>query len=576
MSELVKTRRWVRARHIGALVLLVGLFVTPTFAQISLHPDEPLARERGSAQSWPSIGAGAPSGPPSTTPTPTVSTPGFITWERWWHLRLYGVLGRHAPSAAPLGDVTRERIVAVLAEALEGGGDLERSAAAVALARSGASGGFADLVFALERAAPEVQQSIVLALGMTGRERARALLDSLARDSRGGRRALGDRSAPVPLAVRAAAVLGLGHLAPRRDFSTLRDIVVDAEASDDLRLAAAVAMGLRPPTTPGARKIKGATECERFSDALHAVLDDERVDERCRAALLISLARVAPDPQRTGEIARRWLGRSRVRLARAAASALGYIPSSRDTEILWRRVEDPADAVTAAMALMTLARHADAETFVRMVRSDELPRGVRPYAAFALLEASTEDGDRRRQSRAALKRWLAEDDGPGRGAAYVVLGLLGSLPEGRPFEAAVDRGASGRIRGAAALGMGLLGRDVESDLSTGTPFEQHDGVLAMALTRGDGEALVEALTASRDDYVSGGCARALALCGDPDVPEALLGLLETEENERTRAFAVGALGLLLDGRREFGLERLRDLVPLPTSSPALARILAHL
>ena len=530
-----------------------------------------------------------------------------LRWQRWWHQRLYRVLAERCWAAKPRVQAAIEpllyrEVVAALRRKLEHGSDQERAAAAVALARTGHRGSASDLIFALERVPASVKPSVVLAFGVSGVDECRTTLAALVKDSRFGRGAVGARRSSVPLDVRCVAALALGMLMPKQDDLTLHEILIKPTRHPrDLHLAACIAVGLqgdrrihRQVATHGdlpGKPIAAWSLCQVAESAYLKLLRQTDLDSSCRGHLLGSMARMLPQCEEAATIAEAWLTSDDVVLSRNAAIALGSLDSTdlkQRLATLWQRVRDRSDAASAGLALLSIGRIVDAEGLNDLLAVDNLNPALEPYLAFAITEAATRLKGVRKAAIIKLRVLVAESskgDGLDLGAFCLALGLLDDQEASATFEEIAGGHAVDTVRSAATLSLGLLGKT--SALATfwvgrakrEEGYLVHDGALSLALGAGV-EALPElmmALARRQDGFTLGGIARALGLLNEAAAVPMLLKLAGTKEGTReTKAFAIGALGLLLDREPGATLERLRDLVPLPPDSQVLRDALDHL
>lgn len=609
----------VKTRRSGlSVLLLAGLLVLPLAsdleAQISRYPDPARDAELSSILSG--LGAGSalrPDAPSGVSVEAGVveagrenaltAELGYLRWERWWHESLYEMLRNdRRPTTAAADGLVRHDALEVLRSALRSGHDEERRAAALALARSSPEGVVGDLVFALSDSNEEVRTSIVLALGLCGAEEARSYLDALVRDNRFGRSTLGSRRQPIPRDLRCVAALALGLLPPRETCTAIHDILAEpAEHHPDLYLAAALGLGLQGAAMPAADDREGrfgmlsdgVNPCAARLKRYLELLGDETVDARARGALLGALMAAAPREFGVLDKALEFLASDKVVLSRSAAVALQRVdPEHRERALegLWSRVADRSDATAAGLALVTIGRIADDEAFRKLVETVNLNPALQPYQAFAMAEASRQRPLRRAAALLRLRSMLDRalvDDQSGLGAIMLALGLLHDDGSVERLEAIASGHDAEGLKAAATLSLSLAGGKVPmmDDLAgklivmdRDAGFLVHNGALALALSRGADsiEGLASILENRRDEYSLGGIARAIGLVGDPKAIPLLIEIAENpKEDASARAFALGAIGLLLE-RRDFPMSRLREIAPLPIASRVLRETLSHL
>jgi hypothetical protein len=511
-------------------------------------------------------------------------------WQRWWSERAFGVLAEYMKPEAATDQAAwtaGPEVLEALRQALAEGTGAERCAAALALARSGGSGALADLVLALADAPADVQPALVLALGVLGSPDARPYLAGLARDTRFGRGTLGRSGTPVPVELRAAAVLGLGFLPVRARQDDIRELVLKGGQGlpVEVHWAACRALGLRiapaetaalvePPTGAFGPALTDAAFVEHELDAYLAVIDKKKIDPRARGALIASLGRLAPTDSRVrGAIVRALGADERPSIHGALEALTDQMPIAGDdlTAALWRGVKNPAFGELAGWALLALGRSDSEADFARLCEQIQGPRSLVPFAAFALVEAAKREGERRMLATAALRRWLDAPvaGGDEAGAVCLALGLLEDASAAASLTARADFGATEAERAAAVVSLGLLRRTDPDDLSRvlrrlapSDRYAQNAAAWACALTANDrtSSELCLALSRARDRFSLEGIAGALGLVRDPASISTLVRLVgDPKTSADVRPFALRALGLLFAGPLAQPVELVGDL-----------------
>ncbi len=611
-NAIQSSRRPLPLPAFGLIGCLSLILATASVAQISRYPEP---GNSGLAEILSGVGAGSTGR--SNSPSGVSVEPGrseavgdsalraelgYLRWERWWNESLYDVLRADRKALEPVDGLVLLDAMDLLRQALVTGTVEERRAAALALSRTGSESVVGDLVFALTDAPEEVRSSLILALGMSGSEEARSYLDAFVRDSRFGRGVLGSRRQPVPQDLRCVAAVALGLLPAREACTAIHDILIDPAAHHpDLYLSAALGLGLQGAGTPKTGRLRqgrfgpvaaAVNPCARNLGRYLELLDDAAVDSRARGALLDAMVAAAPREFGVLDKALDFLASEDVVLARSAAFALQRIGDqgrARALAGLWSRVADRSDATAAGLALISIGRLADEEAFRKLVESRNLNPGLQPYQAVALAEASRNRPLRRAAALLCMRSMLdraIESDQSSLGAIMLALGLLhddGSLER---FEKIAKSHDAEGLRAAATLSLGLVGggsargelADDLVGLEGEAGFLVHHGALALALS--DGRASIDRLASilerRRDPYSLGGIARAIGLVGDPQaIPRLIKIAAGDDESPEARAFAIGAIGLLLE-RRDFPMSRLRAIAPLPLASPILRETLSHL
>ncbi len=532
--------------------------------------------------------------------------PRFLEWERWWHGQLYGILAKERFSASKAGDdkidldlLINRDVLDILRRQFEFGTVDERSAAAVALARLGSKSISNDLIFSLRSAPLKVQSAILLAFGISGAEDARSLLSAVALNKRFGRRALGQPRQSIAKELRCVALLALGMLPAKKSDDTLHQVLsAPTEFDRELYRAACLALGLHAVTSAEeqrqarryGRTVRSWNLCVEYEEAYLAKLDSDDLSDTCKSLLLLSLARSLPSKGALVTKVISLLASDNVVLSRSAAVAAAVLGVTKSKELnaaLWRRLNKGGDAATTGLVLLALGRHASDNDFNALMKLRKVDATSRPYLAFALVSAATENESRRLKASQAVRTLVQAssfDDGIGLGGICVALGLLGDVSAEKLLQEIHNDHPMMTARSAAGLALGLLGSDgisesIWSETKRANGFLVHDGALALALSKDASAAdkLCRALKSRGDAYSLGGIAQALGLLKCATSIPALCKIIEDKKSSsQVRTFAIGALGLVLEGNPGAWSRNLRTLAPVPVASPILANILAHL
>lgn len=506
-------------------------------------------------------GGGNPGGGGPTTggggvPPGTADAPGPVTaWESWWaankevHLRLAdgmrevgGVTtpkdGESAESVADARDVRaaelRQALVPLFLEALGDDSFEVRTAAAIALGKTGDAAGSVPLTrAAVEDSHKDVRDSAVLALGLLGRQRDLPFLDRTLNDEKAATRH------------RSFAAFSLGLLGGDDAAASLLNFL-DGPAG--------VGVGReQPPLVASVIVALGLNGSPDVVPALRAALDDPRHDDQVRAFTLLALGRVADRGSLDRVIG--VLSREKdARLRRAAAVALGRIANAKDaaaTSALVDALWNDNDPVTRHFAAVSVGGLGD-DAILALLRKG-FPKAEprdRPFVALALALG------RDAASAPLLRKALVDEahESPRSGFA-LALGLLGDTDSRELLEREVrDRGRIW-LQGYSALALGMLRcREsapvlrAELDRSN-DPRLRANLAVALGLLRDPKaqEVLLETLRGDGSIYERGGAAMSLGLLRmDRAVPSLVERWRDRKEQELVRAFSVVALGVIAD------------------------------
>jgi len=517
-----------------------------------------------------------------------------------------GRVGGRRADLRPDSAVIHGTVVPALLAALEGQRDVDLvTALLMALAKIGdLPGDEHDVIGALrgwlKSSNGEIQETAALALGILGDSDAAPLLVALALDEPEGRVAIG--GGHVPVRTQAFATYGLGLIGNASKRTTERRFVVHhlvrilerevGAARPDIGTAAVLSLGL-VPVDDGVIPEADKREPERPAASRQATiayltnrLTDERFARGVRALIPVALVRLEQGATPSMKSA---ITESLVPLVRddkaaefevrqGSLHALGLLGDD-DEDVSDQRIRAAleftlaeGDRVARNLALIALGRvvgrkgtepHGTARVTARARLAELLVRGQsaqRPWAALALglLERScvAEGAAPSEGLRLALRERLASTGSPSeRGALVTALGLVGDLEAGLDVMRWLDTGDFA-LRSQAAISLGLMGYTpaIPRLMSLVQTGERHPGIvrdaaIALALLRHKPviPALVQLGAETRDMYVRGSVARALAFVGDASAVEPMLRLLQGRRSSETaRTFAGIVLGVVCD------------------------------
>ncbi len=405
------------------------------------------------------------------------------------------------------------------------------------------------------------------------------------------------------------AIVALGKLGDMSDAPVLVGLMDDDARQQPVREAAALALGLLPPTGVAARDARMALERlvrdEGEPDRLRAVAVYAlgMRGEAASVPLLIAQAHagsptwdvpaaavaalgmvgvdlVQPDLVELLEGPRRRKRQESVRRV-YAAQALTALPTAGTLEALRTAAQDSDENVRRAAVLAlgaTAAADDDAtlDVLVRVLYRDK-DNACRHVAAIALGRIGHE------RAEAALRHAYLKGDSLLQPFAALGLGLY-ARHDGRSGAADVvladlERRANAELRGALAVAVGLSGnsagapilRELASD--RGDPALRGHAAIALGLLddRAEGAPILRGLlTEVHDPTVQREVALALGMLGDRDATRLLVGLVEDGGSVYVQGSAAMALGRI--GGEEGG----RALLALlqDESRPDVARAMA--
>jgi HEAT repeat protein len=508
---------------------------------------------------------GPPLGPPWKPPHMTQNdpelTPGggdpkvaVTRWETWWAnnkdawMRLSERLGGDAPgatrmtrepserekdAAAKKAAAIRRRLAALFVEALSDQDFEVRTAAAIALGKTGELSG----AEALRRAATkdehkDVRDSAVIGLGLLGSEMEVPFLEAMLfdRDEVPRRRAfaafaiglIGGDDAVVPL-LKMASPKAPENLHKR----------------PELAASVFVAMGL-----------SGSAEA---LPVLRAAAVDRDFDENVRAFATISLGRLK-DRASVGAMVVTLVSERDPALRRAAAVALGGAATGEDVGTVTALVaamrddKDPLTRNFCATSLGTLASATSRDALREAFRKGD--DTGRSFAALAL--GMSKDAEMAPEIRAALGK---EEDESAAGSYCIALGLLGDIASAPAIEKALEGAKKIWLQGYAAIALGLVGNTSSVKSLHDRLVGEQDPRLRMNLAVALGMLhdprartyLVETMRRADTFFERGSAALALgALRMTSAIGDIEAVYRDTKEKDILRAFAVVALGEIAD------------------------------
>jgi len=421
--------------------------------------------------------------------------------------------------------------------------------------------------------------------------------------------------------VRAFSAISLGLLGENREhfetsFEALLALVADKDSPDDVKPAALLAIGL--------------LEDDRAVPDLLFMLQNGRVDAKgagrlndvAMAFVVEALGRIgAPgaldDKTAVFEAVSGLLSAKGNRAAgknvrRSAVIALGQIAPHGDDKLRRRAIamlkstaKDAKDASERNFAMIALGRIGASQSLETKAQRDlirtlshHLQKGrpanlVQPYAALSLALAGSEIAANEEKVCKPLREKFSAGRGSARarGAYAISLGLVDdaqAVPE--LIDTVTARGMDKRLRGYAAIALGLIGGDdargtVRSVLTDDNDRTLRKQTAIAAGLMGDSRVVDDlvAILESGDEsqYIMGSVALALGQVGDEKAIGPLLAIVvdaESKHPDLTRAFATVALGQIGDRRDVPVLARVsRDINFRVTGAvPSLTELLSIL
>jgi len=534
------------------LLVVTGLLLAPASAALA----------HGGSYSGPGGSTAPGSPPPGTADPPTPAT----RWETWWaankefYLRLGEQLredddptSRGLNGQKPQGkkaaadlrkmrdDATRDALVPVFVEALSDESFEVRTAAVIALGKTGAKEGSKPLrEMSFKDKHKDVRDSAVLALGLLGHEIDIPFLDARLRD---------EKDNPRHRAFAAFALGLIGGEDAAASLLTFADGTPESPSTFQHEPA---------PLVASTFVAMGMTGDPRVLPVLRAALANPRYDETTRAFVVLSLGRMK-DRDSLAELAS-LLSIERpsskdVGLRRSAAISLGKIATAKDgpaVDALFAVARDDPDENARQFAAIALGGIADAPIRLRLEQLfPEAPQPAKPFVALAL--ALAKDDAAAPMLRAALAK---ETDESTKSSYCIALALLGDKLAAPLMEKQVETPGRIWLQSYAALGLGLLRHVDSAELLNARLTTDNDprlrGNLAVALglmhdPRSRAWLVATLKKSDATVYERGGAAMALGVLRlDEAAPEITDVYRDKKEQELVRAFAVVALGLIAD------------------------------
>lgn len=430
---------------------------------------------------------------------------------------------------------------------------------------------------ALKSTDPRVVRQAAMGLGRIGAKEAIADLDELLRKS-------------PDAETRRYAIIALSLIDDRAVLSTLVNLVLNREATTDLRSAAALGLGmqshregvrflkeylektLNAETAVGADKevylsavmALGMCRDRETAPTLISRYKNLRETKTSRSkpveiALLQALGRVG-DPSALVLLVDSMLEKDD-QIRRAAAQALGDLGDRAATKILVNALENDNDEQTRGFAAISLGRLGGeaARDALRLAFANKGSRTVKSFSALGLGLL----GDRAFAPE-ILKAFAQPSEDDMRGSFAITLGLLQEAKAVAPLLQIVEkRGANADFRGYCAIALGMIRPEGVLDKLIKILDEDHDRVdlwrRALCLGIGlfgqskAGSALAHVIETDRRDVVREHAALALNLCRGRDQIDPLIKILEREQMKGDLAlFVTSALSGLGD-RYEYPL-----------------------
>jgi HEAT repeat protein len=510
---------------------------------------------------------GPPLGPPWHPPhiVDPAATPGsndpkvsITRWETWWTAnkdawlrlpeRLAGDAPNTTPSKTPLSEratkaaekkdeALRARLAALFIEALSDKEFEVRTAAAVALGKTGDASASEPLRAAAKNDPhKDVRDSAVLGLGLLGRPTDIPFLEQV----------LFDRSELPRRRAFAAFALGLigGDDAA---VSLLRfvDGPPEGRPLEDLHK--------RPELAASTFLAMGLTGSADVLPVLRAAVADGGYEEGVRAFPLISLGRMK-DRKALSLVQTVLVSERDPGMRRAAAVALGKIATAADASAvtaLTSAMTGDKDPITRHFATMSLGGIVDSK--IRVLLREQFRKGAdaeKPFAALAL--AMQKDMEFAPELRAALE---GETDESEAGSFCIALGLLGDAASSATIEKTLAGAKHLWLQGYAAISLGLVGATGSIPALHARLAQEKDPrlrvnlAIALGVLRDPGarKYLVDTLRGAETFYERTSAAFALgALRCTAAVSDIEMVYRDVKEKDILRAFAVVALGEIAD------------------------------
>lgn len=539
-------------------VLAAGLVVAAAGAQA-------LAHGGNYGPGSPPPDPGPPLGPPWHGPkfdkpdlTPGGEDPkvAVTRWETWWAnnktacLRLRERLTANAPgttgakrepserekeAARKRADALRRRLAGVFTEALADPDFEVRTAAAIALGKSGEPSGSAPLRAAATRDAhDDVRDSAVLGLGLLGQPADVPFLELMLHDAATRPRRRAFAAFAIGLIGGDDAGVALVRFAEERPEGRKSEM----RKRHELAASVYVAMGLSG---------SAAT-----AEIVRAAAADEDIDANVRSFAVISLGRLG-DRASLDRVATMLASEREPGLRRAAAVALGRLAQAADARAVTTLVtalREDRDVVTRHFAATSLG-WIGGDLATASLRED-FAKGTDDVRSFAALGLGLA---RDQASAPAIRAALEEEKDESVAGSYcVALGLLDDVASAPAIRRAMERAKKVWLRGYAALALGMCGDTASIEPLHLKLVKEGDPRLRMSLAIALGmlhdprarSLLADTLRGAETFFERGSAALALgALRMHAAVPD-LEVVYREKGKDLLRAFAIVALGDIAD------------------------------
>jgi HEAT repeat protein len=493
-----------------------------------------------------SYGPAAPAAPAGPSVPPGTADPAapVTRWETWWaankeyFLRLgeemrqedgpvsEGLTGKKPKTDA--GELrekrdaaVREKLVPLFVEALTDDSFEVRTAAAIALGKTGSADGSKPLRDAsVKDRHKDVRDSAILALGLLGRQEAIPFLDARLADEKENQRN------------RSFAAFALGLIGGEDAAASLLSF---ADGRPD---RPSTFSNQQPPLIASTFVAMGLTSDRMVLPTLRAALASPRYDDAVRAFVILSLGRMT-DRDSLADIGRILATAKDTGLRRSAAIALGKIAKVNDlaaVEALLHAAKDDPDEVVRQFSAIALGGIADEAITARLEKLfADASNHSRPFLALALAREPDDSiksgycialallGDKEsvplieKQLNDRGKVWL-------QGYAALSLGMLRNVPSAEMLNTRLVSENDPRLRAKLAVGLGLLHDPRAKEW------------LVATLKKGDGTV-----------YERGGAAMALGVLRMNEAVDDISAVYKNKkEQDMVRAFSVVSLGLIAD------------------------------
>jgi HEAT repeat protein len=487
---------------------------------------------------------GGPTGP--AKPTSQGKPSGELVWEHWWTLNKwnYTRAGRRGVQSSGGGEAeptTDSPAVAFLKKCLGDEYFDIRSAAALALGKTGLKHTADALRPLVDDANPTVQESAILALGMLRDTRNIEVLSGIL--SAKGR---------YKDQLRALAAVALGLTRDPAATAVLVK-VLESGGDEEVQSAAVVALGL----------LKDKTAAQPLMLTIQASAG--RAGETVRAYAITALGKlglaeieIQKKPVSVPDYLCKLLVSDKSKeVRRSAVLALGALG---DEKVLPKLVavvakDDERDAMVRNFAMVAMARLAQsdrAKLVVRRELENVLMQGKeysgKGFSALALGLLGDPAG-----ATALRRAFESESDPSNKSAAAIGLGLLGNQECVMALLGAIQLSGDAKIRGYCCLALGMLKatqavEELRRVLTKETNPELRAAAAIALANVGDPQAL-DILKKALDDknsYLKMTTVLAIGYFRDDSVVADLIKAYEAEKSNDVKAIIVVALGYIVD------------------------------